>query len=84
MIHKIYANDKRFKPVQFELGLNIIKADKKPESGKKDSRNGLGKTTLINIVHFCLGSDLDEKLLPINDCNFVIIIFSRSSLKFED
>lgn len=67
MIHKIYANDKRFKPVQFELGLNIIKADKKPESGKKDSRNGLGKTTLINIVHFCLGSDLDEKLLPVND-----------------
>lgn len=67
MIYRIFANDKRFKPVQFELGLNIIKADKQPESGKKDSRNGLGKTTLINIVHFCLGSDLDEKLLPIDD-----------------
>ena len=67
MIHKIYANDKRFKPIQFKMGLNIIKADKKPESGKKDSRNGLGKTTLINIVHFCLGSELDEKLLPVED-----------------
>lgn len=67
MIHKIYANDKRFKPIQFKIGLNIIKAEKKPESGKKDSRNGLGKTTLINIVHFCLGSELDEKLLPVED-----------------
>ncbi len=67
MIYRIFANDKRFKPIQFELGLNIIKADKQPESGKKDSRNGLGKTTLINIVHLCLGSDLDEKLLPVDD-----------------
>lgn len=67
MIYQIYSNKKQFKPVKFEIGLNIIKADKKPDSGKKDSRNGLGKTTLINIIHFCLGSDLDKNLLPVND-----------------
>jgi uncharacterized protein YydD (DUF2326 family) len=65
MIYKIYSNDKRFKAVDFSAGLNLILADKKQESGKKDSRNGLGKTTLINIIHFCLGSDLDKQLLPI-------------------
>lgn len=67
MIYQIYSNNKQFKPVKFKLGLNIIKADKKPDSRKKDSRNGLGKTTLINIIHFCLGSTLDKKLLPVDD-----------------
>lgn len=66
MIHCITANDKRFKKVEFEKGLNIILADRRIESDEKDSRNGLGKTTLINIIHFLLGSDLDEKILPID------------------
>lgn len=66
MIHKIYASDHRFKTVEFQTGLNVILADKKHESGKKDSRNGLGKTSLINIMHFCFGADLNKKLLPID------------------
>lgn len=67
MIHKVYASDKRFKTVEFYAGLNIILADKKQESGKKDSRNGLGKTTLINVIHFCFGADLNKKLLPVEE-----------------
>ncbi len=31
-------------------------AERKPESTNKDTRNGLGKTTLLNIIHYCLGS----------------------------
>ena len=67
MIYKIYASDKRFKTIEFKKGLNVILADRKEESGEKDSRNGLGKTTLINILHFCFGSDLKKELLPINE-----------------
>lgn len=67
MIYKIYASDKRFKAVEFRKGLNVILADRKEESGEKDSRNGLGKTTLINVLHFCFGSDLKKELLPINE-----------------
>ncbi len=67
MIHKVYASDKRFKSVEFHVGLNVILADKKQESNEKDSRNGLGKTTLINVMHFCLGADLNKKLLPVED-----------------
>lgn len=66
MIHKIYASDNRFKTIEFQAGLNVILADKKQESGEKDSRNGLGKTSLINIMHFCFGSDINKKLLPID------------------
>ncbi len=67
MITRIYSNDKRFKPVKFEKGLNVILADRKQDSDEKDSRNGIGKTTLINILHFCLGSDLSKKILPVDE-----------------
>lgn len=69
MIYRVYASDPRFKAVEFQSGLNIILADKKSESDKKDSRNGLGKTTLINIIHFCLGADFSKrskKILPLD------------------
>ena len=69
MISKIYANDKRFKPVKFEKGLNLIVADRQQGSSDKDSRNGIGKTTLINILNFCLGSDLNKKILPVDSIN---------------
>lgn len=67
MIHRVYASDKRFKPVSFEKGLNIVIADRQNDSDKKDSRNGIGKTTLINILHFCLGADLKRDLLPVDE-----------------
>ncbi len=35
----------------------MIVADRTRSSRKKDSRNALGKSTLIEVIHFCLGSD---------------------------
>lgn len=64
MIHKIWANDERFKVVEFSAGLNVILAERTLESGQKDTRNGAGKTTLLNIIHFCLGADLHRLSLP--------------------
>lgn len=66
MIHKIYCNDKRFKSVSFGKGFNIILADRKKESKEKDSRNGLGKSTFIHIIHFLFGAKLDDNILPID------------------
>ncbi len=56
MIKKIFANKSSFKTVEFRPGMNIVWADRTKDSTKKDSRNGLGKTTLIEIIHFCLGA----------------------------
>ncbi|WP_417659140.1 DUF2326 domain-containing protein [Pseudidiomarina sp.] len=64
MIHKIWSNDKRFKRVEFSVGLNVILAERTLESGQKDTRNGAGKTTLLNVMHFCLGADLHRLSLP--------------------
>ena len=45
-----------FKEVEFTPGFNVVLADRTKESTRGDSRNGLGKTTLFDIVHFCLGA----------------------------
>lgn len=62
MIKAVRANNKSFKTVRFEPGFNVILAERTETSTDKDSRNGLGKTTLIEIIHFCLGSTNFEPL----------------------
>ena len=60
MIYKLYANKKSFKEISFDKGLNIIAGEKGDDSSKKSTRNGVGKTTLIKIINFCLGSNKDR------------------------
>lgn len=56
------ANKESFKPVVFNspTGINLIVASQKnPEnSDKGDTTNGVGKSLLIAIIHFCLGSSV--------------------------
>lgn len=56
MIHSVRCDKASFKTIEFTPGFNVILADRTKESAEKDSRNGLGKSTLIEIIHFCLGS----------------------------
>lgn len=56
MIHGVYANQSSFHPVEFTTGLNVVLAERTDTSTQKDTRNGLGKTTLIEIIDFCLGA----------------------------
>lgn len=56
MIHLVTSTDPRFRTVHLSAGLNIVLAERTDGSSEKDSRNGLGKTSLIEIIHFCLGS----------------------------
>ncbi|RYZ84785.1 MAG: DUF2326 domain-containing protein, partial [Proteobacteria bacterium] len=63
MIRSIKCNKSSFKEVTFENGLNVILADRTKESTEKDSRNGLGKSTLIEIIHFCLGASISKGVL---------------------
>ena len=57
MIYSIDSDHPKFKKIRFEKGFNIILAERTRQSNQRDSRNGLGKTTMINIIHFCLGGD---------------------------
>ena len=57
MLYSLTANHATFQEVTFTPGLNVVLAERTKESTKKDSRNGLGKSTLIDIIHFCLGGE---------------------------
>lgn len=58
-LSKIYSNnDKKFKPIVFNEGLNILYATvKRPKASDKDSHN-LGKTLLIKLIDFMLLAEL--------------------------
>lgn len=62
MIHLIKSNNPSFKTIKFKPGFNVVLAERTKESTIKDSRNGLGKSTLIEIIHYCLGSLKGETL----------------------
>ena len=54
MIRTLRCNQSSFHKVTFDRGLNVILADRTKEETKKQSRNGLGKSTLLELIHFCL------------------------------
>lgn len=60
MIYAIRCDQPDFKDVEFLPGFNVVLAERSEQATEKDSRNGLGKTTLIDIVHFCLGGKADS------------------------
>lgn len=74
MIISISSDQKSFKEVNFKEGFNVILAERTEESTKKDSRNGLGKSTLIEIIHFCLGGNKGETLSNTKMDNWTFIM----------
>ena len=60
MILSIESTLKTFKPVTFHGGLNVLLSDRTATSTDKHTRNSAGKTSLIEIIHFLLGSDCEK------------------------
>lgn len=61
MIRGVRANTRGFRQVSFAAGANIILADRSTTAGDKDTTNALGKSTLIEIIDFCLGANSEPK-----------------------
>jgi uncharacterized protein YydD (DUF2326 family) len=60
MIVSITANRGSFKPFRPTEAFNVVLAERTERSQEKDSRNGSGKTSLLRILHWCLGASADK------------------------
>lgn len=60
MIRRIYCDDNRFKDLSFKDGFNVVLAEKSPGATDKQTRNRAGKSSLLDIIHFLLGSTCDK------------------------
>lgn len=66
-IKRIYSDKSSFKEVRFEPGFNVVVAERTEGSTERDSRNGVGKSTLIEIIHYCFGSDHQKSSLSVQE-----------------
>ena len=60
MIYQLFSDLRSFKKISFQPGMNIIVANKDPQSTYQDTRNKTGKTSFVELINFLLGSTCDE------------------------
>jgi uncharacterized protein YydD (DUF2326 family) len=59
---RLTSNNEYFRDVEFASALNVVLADRADSAASTDSRNGLGKTTLIALIDYCLGGQPGERI----------------------
>ena len=57
MIHNLTSDLESFKSLNFGPSLNILLAEKTTQSTDRQTRNGAGKTSFLELVHFIYGSN---------------------------
>jgi uncharacterized protein YydD (DUF2326 family) len=61
MIHGVTSDLPSFKSLEFRTGLNVLLADKSEGATDRQSRNGAGKTSFVELIHFLFGGNADKE-----------------------
>ena len=84
MIRTLGSDLKSFKTLTFGPGLNVILADKSRGASDRQSRNGAGKTSFVELVHFLFGADAKPTGIfrseALRDCTFTATVDLRGKL----
>ena len=80
MIIELTSTLETFKPLKFKSGLNILVAERHESSGARETRNGTGKTSFIELVHYLLS----DKRNPDDDFHKSEILGSEFCGEFSD
>lgn len=60
MLKQVRSSLPKFRTTTFDSGFNVVLANIVEDSNETESTNGLGKTTLLRIIHFCLGATVSR------------------------
>lgn len=63
MIRRLYADLASFKALELHAGLNVLVAEKSRGATDDQTRNGSGKSSALEIIHFLLGSSCEKDSL---------------------
>ncbi|MDX1003196.1 ABC-three component system protein [Sinorhizobium medicae] len=78
MIRRFGSDLASFKTLTFGAGLNILLADKSEGANDRQSRNGAGKTSFIELVHFMFGADARKDSIfrsdALSPCTFDVAV----------
>lgn len=55
MLRHLQSSDERFKSISMRGGLNLLVADMAEDASETDSRNGVGKSSFVELIHFLFG-----------------------------
>ena len=82
ILEELSSNLPSFHAIRFKKGLNFIIGKKTAESDEKGSYNGVGKSLVIELIHFCLGAN-KVKALSVIGHYYCTLKFSHKNCSYS-